>query len=145
MVAVEGTKHWLEKSALARVAVVDWNERLFLDTFVEPSSPVRHSSCSWRIAWHHMCFIRSWTIERGFLAFVLRSNQFHNALSTLLCASFSGMSDSLRKDLATAPSFAHVQQQVADLIRGKIAVGKVFADLRFTPAHLTHFSSNLPP
>jgi hypothetical protein len=40
MVAVEGAKHWLEKSALARVAVVDWNERVLLDTFVKPNSPV---------------------------------------------------------------------------------------------------------
>ena len=49
MVAVEGAKHWLEKSALARVAVVDWNERLLLDTFVKPSSPVRHVAHSFKL------------------------------------------------------------------------------------------------
>ncbi len=41
MVAVEGTKHGMERSALARVAVVDWSGRVLLDTFVKPGAKVR--------------------------------------------------------------------------------------------------------
>ncbi len=51
----------------------------------------------------------------------------------------------LPQDLASAPSFAQVQQQVAHLIRGKIVVGKILAALHCTAARLTHFSTNPPP
>jgi hypothetical protein len=38
MVAVEGAAHGQEISALARVAVVDWDGRVLLDTFVKPDA-----------------------------------------------------------------------------------------------------------
>jgi len=41
MVAVQTAKYGQEKSALARVALVDWNGRVLLDTYVKPNSKVR--------------------------------------------------------------------------------------------------------
>ncbi len=38
MVAVEGAAYGQEMSALARVAVVDWDGRVLLDTFVKPDA-----------------------------------------------------------------------------------------------------------
>lgn len=41
MVAVQTEKYGQEKSALARVALVDWNGRVLLDTYVKPNAKVR--------------------------------------------------------------------------------------------------------
>ena len=51
MVAVAGAQYGQEMSALARVAVVDWNGNVVLDTFVKPDAKasISFSSALFRV------------------------------------------------------------------------------------------------